>query len=57
MEPAQATQVQDAVRARGISKGAFWVLWKQLQVRGLVVETREGFRLGPPWLRSLTESG
>jgi hypothetical protein len=50
--PCQATQVQAAVADR-IQRPAFWVIWKQLQVRQLVVETSKGFALGPTWLKGL----
>lgn len=41
----------------GITKNDFWVVWAQLQVRGLIVQTGAGrssdYALGPEWLRAI----
>lgn len=51
--PCRAFEVKDAVRGK-VGKSAFWVLWKSLQVRGLVVEgTDDLFRIGPDWVRGM----
>jgi hypothetical protein len=51
--PGRAGDVQNAVRSQ-VSKSAFWVLWKGLQVRGLVDEGHDGlFRPAAPWLAAL----
>lgn len=56
LQPCMAKDVADAVRARRISRGEFFALWKNLQVRDLVAERGDGkFELAHEWVRGIAD--
>lgn len=54
LQPCMAKDVADAVQAKRISRGEFFALWKNLQVRDLVAERADGrFELAHEWIRGI----
>lgn len=53
LEPAAAGEVCEAVKSSHVERSRFWVLWGELQSRGLVKEDDDGFRLGAEWVRAV----